>query len=181
MEGAHPSMPYTFDGCGILAQAERGGGEVCGPEGVYRQSRSDRAWKWNIQWSKSSASVLESCSKYFWNNHGTLGWTGYFNKAFTIYQREQLFIIVTLSCLGNLFTLWILTRSSAQLRYTKQRKLCEARDTNKHTGHVVPIGPSALDDIQIHNIWTRKHIQLCLANITLHLNNSYSIQTTSLQ
>ena len=22
MEGAHPSMPYTFDGCGILAQAE---------------------------------------------------------------------------------------------------------------------------------------------------------------
>ena len=64
MEGAHPSMPYTFDGCGILAQAEKRGG--CGggrdnrkitsrnvervveylplskPEGVYLRTRPKR-------------------------------------------------------------------------------------------------------------------------------------------
>ena len=32
MVGAHPSMPDTLDGCGILAQAEiRGVRKVCGP------------------------------------------------------------------------------------------------------------------------------------------------------
>ena len=63
MEGAHPSMPYTFDGCGILAQAEKRGGSrargdrkftsrmvervvaylpLSKPEGVYLRTRPKR-------------------------------------------------------------------------------------------------------------------------------------------
>ena len=63
MEGAHPSMPYTFDGCGILAQAKREGGcagrrdrkitnrnvervvvdlPLSNPEGVYLRTRPKR-------------------------------------------------------------------------------------------------------------------------------------------